>query len=234
MKNNSIKHAFFDLDNTLWDFRKNSKFALEQMYLQNDIGQRFGVEFEIFESTYQQRNEALWADLRDQKVTKEELRARRFPEAFVILGIEDIALAQKFEAEYFDQIVKFDYLVEGTKELLDYLKPKYKIHVLTNGFLEVSRRKIYQSDLHPYLDSWCSAEEAGGRKPSPEVFAYALEKAGAKKQESVYIGDDWIADALGAHHFGLTSFFFNIDNLKVELPENVFEIKKLLEIKRWL
>lgn len=84
---NTIKHVFFDLDNTLWDFRKNARFALDELYKKYDVENRYGFTFEEFHPFYHDSNEGLWALIRDKKITKEELRARRFKEAFDNLGL---------------------------------------------------------------------------------------------------------------------------------------------------
>ena len=45
---NHIKHVFFDLDHTLWDFKKNSSLTFK--YLLNKYN--ISIELEIFESLY--------------------------------------------------------------------------------------------------------------------------------------------------------------------------------------
>ncbi|MGZ5211113.1 MAG: HAD family hydrolase, partial [Kaistella sp.] len=69
--------------------------------------------------------------------------------------------------------------------------------------------------------------------PHPEVYDYALKKAGAAKEESMMIGDDWIADIEGAKSFGLKVIFFDVFNDNYEADE-VAVIKKLAEIKNLL
>ena len=52
-------------------------------------------------------------------------------------------LAEHFEVNFLDEIVGYNELVEGTKEVLDYLKDKnYNIHIISNGFYDVTHRKI--------------------------------------------------------------------------------------------
>ncbi|SFM85090.1 putative hydrolase of the HAD superfamily [Algoriella xinjiangensis] len=127
---NTIKHVFFDLDNTLWDFRKNAKFALEKLYIKYDVESRYGFTFDEFHPHYHESNEGLWALIRDKKITKEELRARRFKEAFDNLGINNDELAKIFEDEYMETITNYNEVVDGAMELLDYLKPNYKLHII--------------------------------------------------------------------------------------------------------
>ncbi|WP_313375353.1 YjjG family noncanonical pyrimidine nucleotidase [Chishuiella sp.] len=230
---NTIKHVFFDLDNTLWDFRKNAKLALEKLYIKYDVENKYGFTFDQFHPFYHESNEGLWALIRDKKITKEELRARRFKEAFDNLGIYNDELASIFEDEYMDTITNYNEVVDGAMELLDYLKPKYKLHIITNGFIEVSKRKIETSDLNGYFDTVTYADEIKILKPDPRIYTLAVERANAKVEESIYIGDDWIADALGAKDFGMYSIFFDRldDNFS---EEGVTTIKHLDEVKKYL
>ena len=230
---NTIKHVFFDLDNTLWDFRKNARFALAELYIKYDVEKRYGFTFDEFHPFYHDSNEGLWALIRDKKITKEELRARRFKEAFDNLGINDDELARIFEDEYMETITNYNEVVDGAMELLNYLKPKYKLHIITNGFLEVSKRKIETSDLNGYFDTVTYADEIKILKPDPRIFTVALEKAGATKEESIYIGDDWIADAVGAKEFGMESIFFDRLDEKFTM-EGVPTIVHLDEVKNYL
>lgn len=230
---NKIKHVFFDLDNTLWDFRKNAKLALAELYVKHDVASRYNFSFDEFHPHYHESNENLWALIRDKRITKEELRERRFREAFDNLGIFNHELADIFEHEYMETITNFNEVVDGAIELLDYLKPKYTLHIITNGFIEVSKRKLESSDLTPYFDTITYADELQILKPDPRIYEFAMEKSGAKKEESIYIGDDWIADAVGAKAFGMKAIFFDRldDNFQMD---DVPTIKHLDEVKNYL
>ena len=230
---NTIKHVFFDLDNTLWDFRKNAKFALDELYKKYDVENRYGFTFEEFHPFYHDSNGDLWALIRDKKITKEELRARRFKEAFDNLGIDNDALAKIFEEEYMETITNYNEVVDGAMELLDYLKPNYQLHIITNGFIEVSKRKIETSELNGYFETVTYADEIQILKPDPRIFSLAMEKSGAKKNESIYIGDDWIADAVGAKAFGMSAIFFDRldDNFSMD---DVPTITHLDEVRNYL
>ena len=48
-----------------------------------------------------------------------------------------------------------------------------------------------------------TSEEAGSKKPDPDIFAYTLAKAGASKERSIYIGDEPETDVVGAQLAGI-------------------------------
>lgn len=229
-----IQHIFFDLDNTLWDHRRNAKLALEDLFNREQIREKYSLTFEEFHKECFTVNENLWAQIRDGEIDKEYIRKFRFYNTFLFFGIDDFELAQRFEINFLDEIVSYNHLVEGAFELLEYLsQKKYRLHVLSNGFKEVTYRKCELSGIKNYFETITSADEINIRKPHPEIFEYALSKSGTKKAESVIIGDDWIADIEGGLAFGMKAIFFDVFNDNYT-AEHVKTVKKLSEIHELL
>ncbi|UOE40802.1 YjjG family noncanonical pyrimidine nucleotidase [Chryseobacterium suipulveris] len=226
-----IQHIFFDLDNTLWDHRKNAYLTLQEIYRRENVQEKHQLGFEDFHREYFTINERLWAQIRDGEIDKEYLRKHRFYDSFLFFGIDDFDLAQVFEQNFLDEILNYNDLVEGSFEILEYLSEKnYRLHILSNGFKEVTSKKCELSGIKNYFETITSADEINIRKPQPEIYEYALKKAGASAEEAVMIGDDWIADVEGAKSFGLKVVFFDVFNDNFS-AENVMVIKKLAELK---
>ena len=118
--------------------------------------------------------------------------------------------------------------------MTNYLKGKhYKMHIISNGFQEVTERKCILSGIGDFFETITSADSVNIRKPRPQIFEYSLTLAKADKSESILIGDDWIADVKGAQNFGIEVIFFDV------LDENPQEeglkfIKNLSELKEYL
>lgn len=228
MKN--IRHIFFDLDNTLWDHRNNAYLTLKEIYKRENVQEKYNLGFEDFHREYFTINERLWAQIRDGEIDKEYLRKHRFYDSFLFFGIDDYDLAQVFEQNFLDEILNYNDLVEGAFELLEYLSEKgYTLHILSNGFKEVTYRKCELSGIQNYFQTITSADELNVRKPQPEIYEYALKKANAKKEESIMIGDDWIADVEGALSFGIDAVFFDVfkDNFGNDEVKVIRELKEL-------
>lgn len=229
-----IKHLFFDLDNTLWDHRANAKLTLEQLYRFEEIWKRFEIRFDDFYSEYHTVNERLWTLIRDEAIDKEYLREHRFLDTFAALGVHNRELAQRFEIQFLDEILHYNELVQGAVPLLEYLKEKaYVLHILSNGFKEVTLRKCELSQISRFFETIVSADEVGVRKPHPSCFDYSLNRAGARKEESLFIGDDWVADIEGARAFGMEAIFFDVFKDGYSAPgvkcvEHLDEIHELL------
>lgn len=234
MNKEKINHVFFDLDNTLWDHRGNSERTLQKMFDQYKIQEEYNISFAEWHTVFYEKNEILWAQLRDQEIDKQYLRNHRFRDSFEHFGIYNSDLNESFESNYLKNMTQEKGLVEGAVELLNYLKPKYKLHVITNGFIEVSYQKIETSELNGFFETLTCADEVGVRKPNPKIFTLAMDKADAQPTESVLIGDDWIADIVGGDSFGMNVIFLNrLGEVHNELP-NVPQVEELVQIKKIL
>lgn len=142
-------------------------------------------------------------------------------------------LSQRFENQFLDNILDYNQLVEGTEDLLQYLTNKnYTLHILSNGFEEVTYKKCELSGIKPFFETITSADEINIRKPHPEIFEYSLKKSGATKENSIIIGDDWVADIEGGLAFGLDAIFFDV--FEDDYETDIKTIKKLSEIKNFL
>lgn len=232
MKN--IRHIFFDLDNTLWDHRKNAVLTLEELFQRKEISDKYNILFNEFHAKYDEINEDLWVKIRDGIIDKDFLRKHRFYDTFLHFGIDNEELAQYFEKHFLDEIINFNELIPQTIEVLEYLKEKgYQLHVVSNGFHEVTNRKVEKSGLKKYFETVTSAEDAHAMKPDERIFEYSLNLANAEKSESIFIGDDRVADVKGAQNFGLDIIFF--DALKEDKSEEGLKtVQNLEEIKNFL
>ena len=229
----NYRHLFFDLDRTLWDFDAAAEVAFEKIYEQyhlKDLGIPSAHEFH---EVYHPLNEELWELYRADLITKEELNRTRFMKPLEHYGIHDEALADHLSEDYVYWSPRIVRLVPGTMELLEYLKPKYHLHLITNGFEEVQHTKLSGSGLEPYFETLTVSEEVGVKKPNPEIFHYALKKAGATPEESLMIGDEMVVDIDGARAAGMDQLLFNATGQPI-LGKRTYEVNKLIEIASYL
>lgn len=226
---NHIKHIFFDLDHTLWDFETNSDIAFEAIFKKYQVN----ANVNKFLNNYRSINENYWKLYRDEKITKEELRIGRLRDAFAKIKYKvDLELIDNLAVDYIEYLPKNNQLFEGTLDILDHLKPNYKMHIITNGFNEVQYKKIENSGLNQYFDKIITSEEAGVKKPNPIIFQYALQQTNAISSESIMIGDNWEADIMGAKNAGFDVIFCNFNSKPVS--ESIKSVTNLLQIKQFL
>ena len=126
-----------------------------------------------------------------------------------------------------------NYLFEGAFEILDYLKPKYELHIITNGFEEIQSKKIESSNISKYFNKVITSESVGVKKPNPLVFEHALKVTNASKENSIMIGDSVEADIYGAINAGIQAIHCDFENENVKNKDFV-SITSLLDLKQYL
>lgn len=226
----SVKDIFFDLDHTLWDFEKNSGETLHELHNELELNSHTKDAHNFIEK-YQEINHYYWKLYRDGKIEKAKLRVIRFQETLEHFGINDDKLAERMGEEYLKRCPQKRHLFPDAIEVLEHLSKNYKLHIITNGFLEVQHIKTRQSGIHDFFDLILCSEEVGVNKPHPDIFHFAMKSTNAKAEESVMIGDTYEADILGAKSVGMKTIFFNP---KKELVEEetlqIHELKELIDI----
>lgn len=65
--------------------------------------------------------------------------------------------------------------------------------------------------LLPYLDFSITSHEVGAEKPHPLIFERALERAGARPENAVHVGDQLTSDVAGAENAGITPVLLDRD-----------------------
>ena len=226
--NSKYEHIFFDLDRTLWHFDENSKKVLNDIYVHFKLNAAI-TSFNDFVKVYGDINEALWVLYREDNLTKEDLRWKRFNDTLMYFNIEDKQKAIDIGEYYVAHSPKQTLLFPYTIEVLDYLSKKYQLHIITNGFEEVQNIKLTESGLLAYFDVIILSEKVGVKKPHPYIFKKAFAEAGAKSSNSIMIGDDLYADMYGAQRVKMDHVYFNFD--KKEHDKTVYkEINCLSEL----
>ena len=229
MFKNRVTDVFFDLDHTLWDFEKNSALAFERIFESHKVD----IELNSFLEVYIPLNFQFWKLYREERISKPELRYQRLKKAFDKVNVEvSDDKINSLSAAYIEHLSSFNHIFPGTFEILDYLKPNYKLHIITNGFEEVQEKKMKNSKLLPYFDVVVNSEMAGVKKPDPKIFELALKKAKVDANRSIMIGDSLEADIIGAKNIGFHVLHFNSHKEKAhdicEMIDHLDEIKRFL------
>ena len=228
MKN--IKHIFFDLDHTLWNFEKNSALTFKFLLDKYNIT----IDLQKFLKVYMPINFSLWNLYRDDKITKEYLRHNRLKSTFEKLNIKiDLGLIDEISNDYVKHLPDNNFLLPNAIPVLDYLFQKYTLHIITNGFTEVQNTKISNSNLNKYFSCIIDSETVGVKKPHSKIFNYAynISKA-AYKNECLMIGDNYQADVMGALNNGFKAIHLNSNNESYH--ENSIIITDLISLKEIL
>ncbi len=223
-----VKDVFFDLDHTLWDFEKNSALAMEKVFDEENIS----ISYSDFLKIYSPINFNYWELYRKDQVTQKQLRYGRLKDSFDAMDFQiDDATIEILSTKYIDYLPTFNHLFDGALDLLQYLAPKYRLHIITNGFDTVQNMKLTNSGIIQYFHTITNSENAGHKKPNPVIFEYALNAAKASKASSIMIGDCIDADVRGALNFGMDAILFCEKDLEYD---NIKKVKTLTELKNIL
>lgn len=233
MEINNIKHIFFDLDRTLWDFEKNTTNVLYHIYENTPELKNIGSKFQ-FVKRYKSNNNLCWSAYYRGKISKEQLRLKRFQLTLENYYINNVKLAITLNEKYVDLGPKQTGLLSNTNEVLEYLKSKkYTLHIITNGFTESQLKKLETNNISKYFDTITCSDEVGHHKPDKKIFEIALNKANANNKESVYIGDNFHVDVKGAKNANITPIYFNPKEKKsFSKNSEYYTINNLIELKQ--
>ncbi|MDC6385977.1 noncanonical pyrimidine nucleotidase, YjjG family [Flagellimonas taeanensis] len=226
MFEHKVTDIFFDLDHTLWDFERNSALTFAKILESN----RVNVDLKGFLEIYSPINLEMWKLYRENGINQSELRYQRLRRTFDTLkeSVTDETI-HALSHEYIEHLPSFVHLLPNALEVLEYLFPKYRLHIITNGFEEVQERKLKGSNIHHYFDQVINSEMAGVKKPDPYIFELALSKAKVEPRHTLMVGDNLEADILGAKAMGMQVVHFNSNN---EANHDVCKtIYDLIEIK---
>lgn len=135
-----IDTLLFDLDNTLLDFDKAEANAITRAL--GDVG--ISVTNEM-RDCYHKINLAQWKLLEQGKMTREEVKMRRFKLLFQEFDIK--ASLQEVAKHYQDYLGQGHYFIEGAEEVLQELSKRFRIYLVTNGTLSVQRGRLKVQEL---------------------------------------------------------------------------------------
>lgn len=226
-------NILLDLDDTLIDTVGNTYITVKEIYNDYQFANYF-PSFEDFYTIYKTNVSNLWEMYGKGKISKKTLQYERFVAPLSIVEEISVEQALAINDDFVIRIMKLDSLIDGAKELLDYLHPKYKIHILSNGFTEMQYKKMDSAGLSSYFDKVILSDVVGVNKPHPEIFQFALNRIGKEANEVIMIGDNPHADIAGAYNSGIDQIWFNPNNASVADIIPTYTVTNLLEIRNIL
>jgi len=146
-KDQKYDDLFFDIDNTLVDFRSGSEMAFKRVI--EDIGIQWT---DGLYDKYNVVNRRYWVAFEEEKIDNATLRSERFEAFFEEHGYGKYD-GHEINNAYLHHLITTTEPITGIKDLLTSLKENYRIHAITNGFKEVQRPRLDRMELTPLFDS---------------------------------------------------------------------------------
>ena len=97
----------------------------------------------------------------------------------------------------------------GTRDALLRLAEKYRLAVISNADGKIAE-VLGRSGIADCFESITDSGIVGREKPHPAIFEAAVSSMGVARQESLYIGDVYSVDYLGATRFGMQGMLFDV------------------------
>ncbi|WP_067729036.1 HAD family hydrolase [Oceanobacillus damuensis] len=252
-----IKAVFFDLDDTLlWDeksvkdaFEKTcevaaGKYAIDPNELETKVrenARNIYASYDTYEFTKLigiNPFEGLWANFLDAgeefgklKEIAPEYRKKAWTAGLKDMGVDDPAFGAELAETFPQERKKTALLFNDAIEVLEKLKGKYQLLMLTNGSPDLQNTKLdLTPELVPYFDQIVISGDFGKGKPDPTIFEHALELLSLKNHEVIMVGDNLLTDILGAERAGIASVWINRHQKDKGEPIPTYEISSLQEL----
>lgn len=212
----SIQAVIFDLDNTLADrkysYRKHAE-TCGRLYLKDiSLLDKFCERLITLDNNgYGSKNKAY----------------NTVYEEFPLKGSPD-----EMSAKWNENAEKFTHCEPFAEETLIYLKDKYTLALLTNGYTLTQNIKLDRTGLRKYFSAVVISEETGTMKPDPEIFRLICRKINVSVNECVYVGDHFENDIKGALSAGMNAVLY--DRYGSSEENYPYTIHSLQELKKLL
>lgn len=189
----NINAVIFDLDNTLADrkyaFFKHAEKCAEDFLADRKLKEQFTARLiELDCNGYRPKKEVY------------ETICGEFP---LNCTVKEITDSWNTNA---DRFIKPEPYAE---EILEYLKEKYTLALLTNGHTLTQNIKLEKVGLRKYFKAVVISEETGTAKPDPEIFFMICRCINTAPENCVYIGDNFQNDIKGALSAGMKAVLYD-------------------------
>lgn len=129
------------------------------------------------------------------------------------------------------QSANWDQILRGTRESLDRIRQNHSTAVISNsdGKIDVV---LGRCGIYDCFSSITDSGNVGHEKPHPAIFAAALQRANADPAQSLYVGDVYSVDYIGARKMGMHAVMFDV--AAAYRDRDLPRVETLAELENWL
>lgn len=234
-RNIAPKAIFFDLDDTLCDYRGAVEAGLDAT-VDFLVGKYPSLDPEAIKREYM---EIYNRDVKAYWTSRWLLKGPRYGARVIYQlllsgGIDDKETAAEAATVYQKTNFANLRLFDETEGVLKALKARFPLGLLTNGPGEVQRQELSVLGISGYFDHIFVAGEVGHSKPETIMFEKAANAVGAKPGEIAFVGDSQTRDLIGGREAGFVVVWVNRrrERLGTGIPKPDFEIPNLVGLLR--
>ena len=222
----------FDLDWTLSYYPLSTRQVLEEALIRAS----FPVEQLGDLATAADRYNELWLELERSAESTETLRVQIMTTIFEERGLSDTSSVSEISQEYGNARHESGILAyPGIDALLADLKSTYKLALYTNGPSDIQWEKIEALGFDQLFDAIIVAGDVGIYKPDPRAFALLLGKLDVAAEQTLFVGDSYDADIVGAYSAGMhTAWIRHREEDRIEGVQPTFVVSETVLLREVL
>ena len=224
-----IEFLFLDLDDTILDFHKAERIAINKT-----LGE-FGLEpTEDVLDRYHLINKAHWEMLERGELTRSEVQWKRFDVLFREFGVVEDPHACAMR--YMQNLSVGHYFLPGAEETVEQLSKKYRLFLASNGNASVQKGRMTSANLYRFFEQVFVSEEIGHNKPSKAYFDAAFARiSGFVPEKALMVGDSLTSDILGGNNAGIRTCWVNPGHAPAKVGIHAdYEIETLSQLPELL
>jgi putative hydrolase of the HAD superfamily len=125
----------------------------------------------------------------------------------------------------------WDLMLPGTRAALERIRQNYRIAVISNADGKIEN-VLSRCGIADCFESITDSGIVGFEKPRAEIFEAALRTMNVPADQSLYVGDVYSVDYVGATNAGMQAILFDVAGAYRDQPEP--RVEKLAQLERWL
>lgn len=204
------KAIFLDIDDTVFNFEKCSRFALKSSCEICHIPYQ-EKEFAIFQAI----DNNLWSLQKKGELSVADVLRIRAEQLTQKLG--QPKMSATFQKVFSEKLSVQTEMEPFVKEALEVLNQTVKIYAASNGILQMQRSRLGQARLLRFFSDLFVSDDIGYEKPDKRFFSECAYRAGLQNSEILMVGDSLSSDIVGARNSQIASCWYNPN--KKALPE---------------
>jgi HAD superfamily hydrolase (TIGR01509 family) len=143
---------------------------------------------------------------------------------------EDISVRDKL-VENTQQSANWDQILPGTRDALARIRQQFRIAVISNSDGKIDR-VLSRCGIADCFESITDSGTVGVEKPRPEIFEAALRTMQARADESLYVGDIYSVDYVGARNAGMQAVLLDVAGAYRD--RDLARVESLQQLETWL
>ncbi len=223
-------NLFFDADDTILDFDAAETAAVTRIFEEYGLINNKGIV-----EVYKEKNGDCWREFEQGKLERSQIGYQRFKRTFDTFNIQTDLDIDALNKKYWGYLGDQYQVIDGSKELLDYLCDKHNLYIITNGTTSVQNNRFKLSGYDKYFIKRYISEQIGSKKPEKEFFSFIEnDLKGIDREISYVIGDSLTSDIKAGENANIKTIWYNrkhlTNNTSIIPDYEVNDYKQLLDL----